>query len=165
MNLFVDCSRVMDNGRLDGLPLNDGLDGFVNVMVLMLVNMSSDISTRLFDLASGLLVAVQSPLLLEGLLMFGKHLLLVFTDDGRGSDVNMLGVESLLVLYGLNSVLVMVDMPFSVDGLSSFCVLLGPDVLLDDLGGSLSADLGGVWLGGTLEEVLNTLSNSRHVWF
>lgn len=35
----------------------------------------------------------------------------------------------------------MVDMPFSVDGLSSFCVLLGPDVLLDDLGGSLSADL------------------------
>lgn len=123
MNLFVDCSRVMDNGRLDGLPLNDGLDcfevrhisiynvipfqltGFVNVMVLMLVNMSSDISTRLFDLASGLLVAVQSPLLLEGLLMFGKHLLLVFTDDGRGSDVNMLGVESLLVLYGLNSVL------------------------------------------------------------
>ena len=37
--------------------------------------------------------------------MFGKHLLLVFTDDGRGSDVNMLGVESLLVLYGLNSVL------------------------------------------------------------
>lgn len=105
MNLFVDCSRVMDNGRLDGLPLNDGLDGFVNVMVLMLVDMSSDISTRLFDLASGLLVAVQCPLLLEGLLMFGKHLLLVFTDDGRGSDVNMLGVESLLVLYGLNSVL------------------------------------------------------------
>lgn len=79
----------------------------------------------------------------------------------------------------------MMDMPFSVDGLSTFCVLLGPDVLLDDLRCSLSADLFmfcqlliefvlsasssmylcGVWLGGTLEEVLNTLSNSRHVWF
>lgn len=123
MNLFVDCSRVVDNGRLDGLPLDDGLDcfkvrqiliynailfqltGFVDVMVFMLVNMGSDVSMRLLDFADGLLIAVQCPLLLEGILMFGKHLLLVLTDDGRCSNVNMLGVESLFVLYGLNSVL------------------------------------------------------------
>lgn len=75
------------------------------MVVLMLVNMGSQVSMRLLDIAGGLLVAVQSSLLLEGLLMLGKHLLLMLTNDGRGSDMNMLGVQSLLVLYGLNSVL------------------------------------------------------------
>lgn len=73
--------------------------------MFMLVNVGSDVSMRLLDFADGLLIAVQCPLLLEGILMFGKHLLLVLTDDGRCSNVNMLGVESLFVLYGLNSVL------------------------------------------------------------
>lgn len=71
----------------------------------MLVNMGSQVSMRLLDIAGGLLVAVHSSLLLEGLLVLEKHLLLMLTDDGRGSDMNMLGVQSLLVLYGLNSVL------------------------------------------------------------
>lgn len=165
MDLFMDCSRVVDNGRLNGLPLDDRLNSFVDMVVLMLVNMGSQVSMRLLDIAGGLLVAVHSSLLLEGLLVLGKHLLLMLTDDGRGSDINMLGVQSLLVLYGLNSVLVMVNVPFTVNSLNTFSVLLGPDMLLDDFGSSLRANLGGVWLGRTLEEVLNALSNRRCVWF
>lgn len=159
MDLFMDCSRVVDNGRLNGLPLDDRLNSFVDMVVLMLVNMGSQVSMRLLDIAGGLLVAMHSSLLLEGLLVLGKHLLLMLSDDGRGSDMNMLGVQSLLVLYGLNSVLVMVNVPFTVNSLNTFSVLLGPDMLLNDFGGRLSANLGGVWLGRTLEEVLNALSN------
>lgn len=79
----------------------------------------------------------------------------------------------------------MVNVPFTVNSLNTFSVLLGPDMLLDDFGGGLRANLsvvcqfpaefelsacprtylGGVWLGRTLEEVLNALSNRRCVWF
>lgn len=35
----------------------------------------------------------------------------------------------------------MVNVPFTVNSLNTFSVLLGPNMLLDDFGGGLSADL------------------------
>ena len=67
-----------------------------------------------------------------------------------------------MVLYGLNSVLVVVDVLLSVDGLGGLDMLLRSDVLLNNLGCGLLADLGGVLLVGSLEEVLDAVGNARH---
>jgi hypothetical protein len=45
---------------------------------------------------------------------------------------------------------VVVDMLLSIDGFGSLDVLLGSDVLLDNLGCDLGADLGGVLLVSSL---------------
>lgn len=61
----------------------------------------------------------------------------------------MLSGQSLLVDDGLNSVLVVVNVPLPVDGLDLLDSLVTGDVLLDDGGGGLGADLGRVGLVGS----------------
>ena len=53
-------------------------------------------------------------------------------------------------------------MPLSVNGLGSLDLLLRSDMLLNDLWGSLCADLGGVGLAVTLEELLDALCDAGH---
>ena len=75
-----------------------------------------------------------------------------------------------MVLYGLNSVLdvgqrrrnsgevtylVVVDVLLSVDGLGGLDVLLVSDMLLNNFGCDLGADLGGVLLVGSLMLVVS----------
>lgn len=55
-----------------------------------------------------------------------------------------------------------VNVPLSVDSLSSLNLLLGSDMLLNDLGGSLGADLGGVRLAVTLEKLFDACSDTGH---
>jgi hypothetical protein len=54
------------------------------------------------------------------------------------------------VRRGIRAYLVVVDMLLSIDGFGSLDVLLGSDVLLDNLGCDLGADLGGVLLVSSL---------------
>lgn len=93
--------------------------------------------------------------------MFRSHFLLVFSGDHRFGGVDMFGVEGLLVLNRLKSVLELickscvmvvgiwekktylkvVNMSLAVDGFSGLNTFLRPDMLLDDLGGGVCADL------------------------
>lgn len=110
--------------------------------------------------------------------MNGFHFGFVLPDHDRGNRADVLGLEDLLVLNGLDSVLVVVDVAFSVDGLHGLGVLLRTDVLLGDFGGYFRANLSvslavrqpenfeahlcRIGLVRRLEEVLNALSDSSH---
>jgi hypothetical protein len=61
----------------------------------------------------------------------------------------VLSGQSLLVDNGLNSVLVVVNVPLPVDGLDLLDSLVAGNVLLYDGGGGLGADFGRVGLVGT----------------
>ena len=67
--------------------------------------------------------------------------------------VLVLGRGGLLVNDGLDPVLVVVDVPLPVDGLDLLNGLVPGDVLLDDGGGGLGADLGRVGLVGSRQAV------------
>jgi hypothetical protein len=107
----------MNVGGLDGLPLDDGLDGLVDVVVNVLVGngRSSGQSPLSVSDSGGVLVSV--PLLLELLPVLGEHVVLGFTDDLGDDVVLMLGGQGLVVGDGLDTVLVVVDVPLTVDGL------------------------------------------------
>ena len=77
----------------------------VDVVVFMLVDVSSHMASGPLDVSTGLLVLVQSSLLVQLLLVLGKHVFLVFADYARGDRVNMLGLEGLLMSDGLDAVL------------------------------------------------------------
>jgi len=162
VDLFRDGDGVVNRSRLDGFTLDNRLDGLVDVVVFVSPNMSAEMSTGSLDFSGVLEVLVHRPLLVEFLLVLGKHVLLVLAGDNGGHGVHVLGLELLFVDNGLDSVLVVVDVPLPVDGLGSLGVLLRTDVLLDDLWGGLRAYLGGVGLLGALQEVLDALSNARH---
>lgn len=53
-------------------------------------------------------------------------------------------------------------MPLSVDSLGYLCLLLGPDVLLNNLRRTLGADLSSLGFVGTLQEVLDALGDVGH---
>ena len=81
------------------------LTRLVDVVVLVRVDMSSHVRTSPLDVSLGLLVGVQSPLLVQLLLVFGEHVLFVFTDYFGSRSVNVFGGEGLFVLDGLDTVL------------------------------------------------------------
>ena len=68
--------------------------------------------------------------------------------------VLVLGGQDLVVNNGLDTVLVVVDVPLPVNGLDLLDSLVSGDVLLDDGGGGLGADLGGVGLAGASEAMV-----------
>jgi len=160
VDLLVDGVGVVYNDWGDGLTLDNRLNSLVDVVVLVLVDVCSDVGGRSLNLANVLCVDVSSSLLVELGLVFWDHVLLVFTDDNGCDRGLVLGGEDLLVLDGLDSVLVVVDVLLTVNGLGSLNVLLRTNVLLGDLWGSLGADLGRVGLGGALEEVLYAIGET-----
>lgn len=133
----------------------------MDVVVLVLIDSSTHMRSALLDLTSRSGVASQVPLLGKSLLVFRTHFLLVFSGDHRLGGVDMLGVEGLLVLNGLESVLKLicksyvmivdmgvrktylevVNMSLAVDGFSGLNMFLRPDMLLNDLRGGVCADL------------------------
>ena len=156
VDLLVDGLGVVNGGRLDSLSLNDGLDccqtesafrtklltGLVDVVVLVGVDVSTEVSGRSLSLSNVLLVSVSGSLFVQLGLVLWEHVLLVLSNDSWGGGLDMLGGENLVVFDGLDSVLVVVDVSLSVDGLGSLDVLLWSDLLLNDLWGDLRADLG-----------------------
>lgn len=162
LNLLVDGLGLVDNGGFDSLALNNGLDCLVDVVVLVLIKSSTDMLSALLDGTSGSGVVSQVLLLGKSLLVFRSHLLLVFSSDHRLGGVDMLGVEGLVVLNGLDSVLKVVDMSLTVDRFSGLNMFLRPDMLLDDFGRSVRADFSGLGLARLREEFLDTLGNAGH---
>lgn len=71
----------------------------------MLINSSTDMPSALLDATSGSGVVSQVLLLGKSLLVFRSHFFLVFSSDYRLGGADMLGVEGLAVLNGLDSVL------------------------------------------------------------
>ena len=105
VDLLVDTDGLVNNSRLNGLTLDNGLNSFVNVVVLVLVNVLTKMSSRPLNIPSALHVLVHCTLLVQLSLMLGEHLLLMFTRYSLCSGVDMLCRESLSILDGLNSVL------------------------------------------------------------
>lgn len=181
VDLFMHSDSVVDRGGLDSLTLYDRLDcgvstvyqrrrdkrtSLVNVVVLVLIHMHTSVSCRSLNTPNLLSILVQRALLVQLLLVLGKHILLVLARDDGSDSVNMLGVERAMVLDGLDAVLVVMDMVFPVNSLDSLGVLLRTDVLLGDGGGDLAAHLGSVGLVGRLEKVFNALGDCGHCrWF
>jgi hypothetical protein len=77
----------------------------VDVVVLVLVDVGTDVCCGSLSLADVLGVGVGSSLLVELGLVLWDHVLLVFTDNNGGDGRGVLGGEDLLVGNGLNSVL------------------------------------------------------------
>jgi len=134
---LVDANGVVDDGRLDGLTLDHGLDRLVDVVVLVGVDLSTEVGLSALHVVDNLLVGVLRALLVELLLVLGEHVLLVLTQNLRGGLDDVRGFEGLGIVDGLDTVLVVVNVPLSVDGLDGLNALLGNDVLLNDLGGDL----------------------------
>lgn len=128
--------------------------------MLVLIKSSTDMLSALLDGTSGSGVVSRVLLLGKSLLVFRSHFLLVFSSDHRLGGVDMLSVEGLVVLNGLDSVLKLickpcvmivgmgkktylkvVDMSLTVDRFSGLNMFLRPDMLLDDFRGSVRADL------------------------
>lgn len=149
---LVNGNGGVNGGGSDGLSLNDRLDGLVNVVVNVLVGDGGSGTLVSNGTRDGLSVDVSLSLLLELLSVLREHVVLGLP-YGLGEDVEfLLGRKNLLVLDGLDSVLVVVDVSLSVNGLNLLDSLVRSDVLLDDLGGGLRADLGGVALVGGRKE-------------
>jgi len=147
-------------GGLDGLPLDDGLDGLVDVVVNVLVGNGRSSGQSPLGVSDGGGVLVSVPLLLELLPVLGEHVVLGFTDDLGDDVVLVLGSQGLVVGDGLDTVLVVVDVPLTVDGLDLLDGLDGLDVLLNDGSGGLSADLGSVLLSVGAQEGLDVVNDS-----
>jgi hypothetical protein len=113
----------------------------VDVVVDVLVGLDATSNLLSDDGGSSLGVVVQVSLFLQLGSMFRDHVMLGFTGD-FGQDVEfVLGVQDLLVNNGLNSVLVVVNVSFTVNGLDGLDSLVLLDVFLDDFRGGFRADL------------------------
>lgn len=123
LNLFVNGDGGVDLGGLDGFPVNDGLNGLVNVVVDVLGGYGLSGGQSPLGLTNNLSVLVQGPLLLELLPVLGKHVMLGLPGDLGDNVVLVLGGEGLGIGDGLNSVLVVVDVPFTVNSLDLLNVL------------------------------------------
>lgn len=190
MDLLVNSDGVVHRRGLNSLPLNHRLDchgqsqisssslnkrtRLMDVVVLVLVDVRTEVGSGPLHVAGGLHILVHRPLLLQLVLMLREHLLLLLANDRGRNSVDMLGVQDLLVGDRLHAVLVVVDVALPVDSLGSLDLLDGTNVLLNDLGSHLGADLTSarvpmaqthlrrVSLARALEEVFNTLGYTGH---
>jgi len=160
VDLLVDGDGGVNVGVLDGLPVDDRLDGLVDVVVDVLAGNGGGGNHVTVNIIDNLGVGVQVPLLLQLLPVLGEHVMLGLPGQLLSNLVLVLGGQDLVVNNGLDTVLVVVDVPLPVNGLDLLDSLVSGDVLLDDGGGSLGADLGGVGLAGASEESLDVVNDS-----
>jgi len=155
VDLLVDGDDGVDGLVSVGLFLDDGLDVLVNVVVSVLVDRGTKVGGGSLGLSNDGGVGVLSVLSLEPSLVLGGELVSLLSGD-LGDNVGLvLGSKGLGGGNGLDSVLVVVDVPLPVDSLGGLDVLVLGDVLLGDGGGSLGADLGGSLLSRGVKEVLD----------
>jgi len=160
VDLLVDGDGGVNVGVLDGLPVDDRLDGLVDVVVDVLAGNGGGGDHVTVNIIDNLGVGVQVPLLLQLLPVLGEHVMLGLPGQLLSNLVLVLGGQDLVVNNGLDTVLVVVDVPLPVNGLDLLDSLVSGDVLLDDGGGGLGADLGGVGLAGAGEERLDVVNDS-----
>jgi len=160
VDLLVDGDGGVNVGVLDGLPVDNRLDGLVDVVVDVLAGNGGGGNHVTVNIIDNLGVGVQVPLLLQLLPVLGEHVMLGLPGQLLSNLVLVLGGQDLVVNNGLDTVLVVVDVPLPVNGLDLLDSLVSGDVLLDDGGGGLGADLGGVGLAGAGEERLDVVNDS-----
>jgi len=160
VDLLVDGDGGVNVGVLDGLPVDDRLDGLVDVVVDVLGGNSGGGNHVPVNIINNLAVGVKVSLLLELLSVLGKHVVFRLPRELRGHLVLVLCGQYLVVNNRLNPVLVVVNVPLPVNSLDLLDSLVSGDVLLDDGGGGLGADLGGVSLVGTGQESLDVVNDS-----
>jgi len=146
--------RCVDNMWLNGLLLNDGLDGLVDMVVHMLASDGWLRGAGTLTLNVGLLVAELCLLGLKLALHLVGVVVLVRTMLSWQSLVVMLLRENLRVLYRLHGcvVVILVDLLVNSSGLS--LVLLTLHCLLLDSGGDFLVN-GGVVVPGRRHELLD----------
>lgn len=91
--------------KLTGLSLDDGLDRLVDVVVFVFVDMRTEMSSGSLSVGDGLGILDGGSLLVQFRLVLREHVLLVFSDNGGSSRLDMLGSKGLVVLDRLDSVL------------------------------------------------------------
>jgi hypothetical protein len=154
VDLLVDGDGRVNVGRGKGFTLDDGLDSLVDVVVDVLVGLNTAGNLLPDDGGDSLGVVVGVSLFLQLGSVLGDHVVLGLSNN-LGQDVEfMLGVQNLLVGDGLNSVLVVVNVSLSVNGLDGLDLFTLLDVFLDDFRGGFRADLGRVGLVGSGKEFL-----------
>lgn len=109
------------------------------------------------DAADVLYILLVSPHRLKFLAVFGQHVFLVLPSDLGKDVVLVFGSLDLMSLDWLHPMLVVVDVPLTVDGLSNVDLLDWLDGLLNDGRSGLRADLGRVTLVAGREEVLDVV--------
>ena len=132
----------------------------MDVVVLVLVDVGTQVGTAALYISNISPVLMDCPLLLQLLLVFRQHVLLVLAQHSGSSRLDVLGVKRLLVDDGLDPVLriadvrllspttiekahlMVVDVPLFVNGLSSLGVFRWADMLLNYLWCALRANLG-----------------------
>jgi len=160
VDLLVDGDGGVNVGVLDGLPVDDRLDGLVDVVVDVLGGNSGGGNHVPVDIINNLAVGVKVSLLLELLSVLGKHVVFRLPSQFLCDLELVLCGQHLVVNNRLNPVLVVVNVPLPVNSLDLLDSLVSGDVLLDDGGGGLGADLGGVGLVGTGQESLDVVNDS-----
>ena len=84
VDLLVNTNGLVDDGGLDGLTLDDRLDGLVDMVVLVLIHVLPEIRLAPLYVELSLHVLVHRALLVKLVLVFGEHLLFVLSGDGIG---------------------------------------------------------------------------------
>jgi hypothetical protein len=137
----------------------------VNVVVDVLVGLDTAVNLFTDDGGDSLGALVGVSLFLQLGSVFRDHVVLGFSNNFRQDVEFMLGVQNLLVDNGLNSVLVVVNVSLSVDGLDGFNLLPLLDVFLDDFRGGFGADLGAVGGWSAQVDTETMLTTHESAWF
>lgn len=139
---LVDRDGGVDNVRLDGLLVDDGLDGLVDVVVDVLTADGGCNRLRVHSLELGALVSELGSLSGEALLDLGVVAVLERAVLDGGKVVVVLLGENLTVLDGLDGSVVVVLVNLLVDGGLDLLVLLELVALVGDSGSDLLVDSG-----------------------
>ena len=137
---LVDGNGGVDNVRLDGLLVDDGLDGLVDVVVDVLTADGGCNRLRVHGLDLGALVSKLGSLGSETLLDLGVVAVLERAVLDGGKVVVVLLGEDLAVLDGLDGGMVVVLVNLLVDGGLDLLVLLELMALVGDSRGNLLVD-------------------------
>lgn len=139
---LVDRDGGVDNVRLDGLLVDDGLDGLVDVVVDVLTADGGCNRLRVHSLELGALISELGSLSSETLLDLGVVAVLERAVLDGGKVVVVLLGENLTVLDGLDGSVVVVLVNLLVNGSLDLLVLLELVALVGDSGSDLLMDSG-----------------------
>jgi len=128
--MLVDVPSSVRHRRSDSLALNDGLNTFVDVVMGSVICIGAAFHRGTFGRGNLLVVSDTGVLLMVTGGVFFGHLGLVMTMFGFKIFVLVLGRQNFLVLDGLNSVLVVMNVMFFGDIMTDFFCLVGANRLV-----------------------------------
>lgn len=127
---FVDRDSGVHDVRLNGFLLNNGLDGFVDVVMHLLALHHGRLALRVDSVGHNALVSQLAGLSPEGAVSRLVVAVVEFPVDDAGGLVVVLLGQDLAVVNGLHDAMVVVLVDFLVDGRGDFLVSGGLDRLV-----------------------------------